>query len=317
MDNIKNKKILIYGTGAVGGYYGGMLVKAGYDVTFIARGKNLEVLKEKGLTLIREDEKEVFPICVTETVHGLLQQKDFDYILICVKSKDTKDAALNVKSKVNANTTVVSFQNGVDNEDIIASVIGEEFVISGLVFVASKLIEPGVVYQFGYNGGMIGELYKSEKTERVFTLQKIMQEAGVDCKISDNMRGELWNKLVWNAAFNPLSVLTGKTLEKMLAEDFELIKSIMIEVRDVAIAHGISIRSDTVEFNLKRSEGFTGFKTSMLQDFEVGKPLELEQILGVVIKKAKEKNVNVPNSFRIYSELKEKLSSVVIASRMK
>lgn len=305
MPDLKNKKILIFGTGAVGGYYGGMLVKAGFDVTFIARGKNFEALKKNGLTLIRDDKKEIFPINVVEVCH----RTDFDYIFICTKSTSTKEATEKIKNNVSQNTTVVSFQNGVENEDIIGSVVGIEKVLGGLSFIASRLVEPGVVYQFGYSGCMIGEL-EGKITERVLELQKIMQAAKVDCKISDNMIGELWNKLVWNASFNPVSVLTLKTVDEIMndKELYELIKNIMTEVKEVAIAHEINIRTDAVEFNLGRSKGFTGFKTSMLQDFEGGKPIELEELVGVVIRKAKEKNISVPCTEKIYNEVKQKIT---------
>lgn len=307
MDILKSKKILIFGTGAVGGYYGGLLHKVGFDVTFVARGKNYKALKEKGLTLIRDGKRENFPINVVETSRGMFPRGSFDYILICVKSKDTKSTTESIKPIIHKNITVVSFQNGVENEDIIASIIGKDHVIGGLVFVAARLIEPGIVDQFGYNGGMIGELYKEGITERVLELQKIMQTSGIDCKISENMRGELWNKLVWNASFNPLSVISGKTVDKLLEEDYELVKNIMIEVRDVALAHNYKIRHDTVEFNLNRSKGFVGFKTSMLQDYEAHKPIELEEIVGVVVRKAKEKNISVPTIEKVYNELKERV----------
>lgn len=298
-----NKHLLIFGTGAVGGYYGGMLARAGFNVTFVARGKNYEILKEKGLTLIRDGKKENFPITVVETQLISTLQKIFDYILICVKSKDTKSAAESIKPIIGKNTTIVSFQNGIENEEILAHILGKDKVIGGLVFVASNLIEPGVVYQFGYNGGLIGEL-NCKKTERVAILAQMFKESGIDMNISDNIIGDLWNKLVWNAAFNPLSVITGKTVDKILEEDHKLVKNIMSEVRDVAFAFGINLRPDTVEFNLNRSKGFIGFKTSMLQDFEKGRPLEIEEILGVVIRKAKEKKVPVPNTEMVYEKVR-------------
>ncbi len=301
MDSLKSKKILVFGTGAVGAYYGGMLVKTGYDVTFIARGKNYEALRNNGLILIRGEKKENLKIKVFDDIsdHGV-----FDYIFICVKSMDTKEAALKIKDNVGPETTVVSFQNGVENEEILVKILGEKPVIGGLVFVASKIIEPGVVYQFGYNGGLIGELDCS-KTQRVIDLENIFQSSGVDMKIVPDIKAELWNKLVWNTSFNSISVLTGKTVDKMLEEDYELIKNIMTEVKNVAVALGINIRLDAVEFNLNRSKGFTGFKTSMLQDFERGKPLEIEELVGVVIKKAKEKSLSVPVTESVYSKLKE------------
>lgn len=304
MNTLPDKRLLIFGAGAVGGYYGGMLVRAGYDVTFIARGKGYDVLKQNGLTLIREDNKEILPIKVFNDTNSL---GTFDYVFICVKSMDTRSAVQAIKDNVDKNTTVVSFQNGVENEDIIGEVIGIEKVVGALVFVASKLIEPGVVYQFGYNGGLVGELdYK--KTNRILELKEMFQSSGIDVHISDDIRAELWNKLVWNASFNPVSVLTGKTVDKILEDKelYELTKNIMTEVRDVALAQGLNLRKDTVEFNLGRSKGFEGFKTSMLQDFEHGKPLEIEEIVGVVIRKAKEKNIQVPNIEKIYNKIKLK-----------
>lgn len=304
---LKSKKILVFGTGAVGGYYGGVLLKTGFDVTFIARGESYRAIKDNGLTLIIEGKREILPVKVVGACSDKPLQGKFDYIFICVKSKDTRQAAMSIRECIGPETTIVSFQNGVENEDIIAGIVGKENVIGGLVFVASRMVKPGVIEQFGYNGGMIGELYKNEVTERVINLQKIMRESEVDCKIADDMRGELWNKLVWNASFNSISVLTGKTVDKILEENLEQVKNIMCEVRDVALAHGIKIRPDTVEFNIKRSEGFAGFKTSTLQDHEQGKPIELEELVGVVIGKAKEKNVPLMVVPEIYRRLKEKI----------
>ncbi|OGI06078.1 MAG: hypothetical protein A3I68_05605 [Candidatus Melainabacteria bacterium RIFCSPLOWO2_02_FULL_35_15] len=304
VDNLRQKTFLIFGAGAVGGYYGGMIVRAGFDATFIARGENYKALKENGLTLIRDNKKEIIPINVVDKP----DLNQYDYILICVKSAQTEEATKLITNNIHKQTSVVSLQNGVENEDIIASVIGKSMVIGGLVFIASRLTSPGVIEQFGYNGALIGELYLNEKTKRVLELQEILIQSGIDCKVSDDMRGDLWNKLVWNTSFNSLSVLTGQTVDKLLEEDYELVKAIMTEVRDVALAHGLNIRPDTVEFNLNRSKGFTGFKTSMLQDFERGKPLETEELVGVVIRKAKEKNIPVPNTERVYSQIKEKIS---------
>lgn len=303
MEKLKDKKLLIFGTGAVGGFYGGMLVKAGFDVTFVARGENYKILKEQGLTLIRDWEREVLRVKVVEE---LFQKGVFDYIFVCVKSMDTRTAAEQIKNNISESTTVVSFQNGIENEDIIASVVGVDKVVGALVFVASRLVEPGVVYQFGYSGGLIGEL-NGKKTARIFELQNILRDSGINMNISEDIIADFWNKLVWNASFNPLSVITGKTVDKLLEEDHELVKDIMTEVKNVALACGINIKKDVVEFNLERSKGFTGFKTSMLQDYEKGKPLEIEEIIGVVIRKAREKNIETPNTQRIYNQLKEKL----------
>ena len=323
MDNLKKKKLLVVGTGAVGGYYGGMMYKAGFDITFVARGKNYEALKKNGLTLIRDGNKEILPIKVVKAIHELPQQGKSDYIFICVKSTHTKEAINQIKSNVGPYTSVLSFQNGVDNEDIIGEVIGIDRVVGSSVYVTSRLIDPGVIDQFGYNAVVIGEIDRAERA-RINELKNIFESSDILCNISKDIMADLWNKLVWNASFNPVSVLSGKTIDKIMEDKYlyELVKNIMIEVKEVAIAHGISIRPDTVEFNLSRSKGiikrnaaesqdFSGFKTSMLQDFEKGKPIELDELVGIVIKKAEEKNVLVKTVEKVYSEVKEKVISKV------
>ena len=304
MKSIKDKNLLIYGTGAVGGYYGGMLAKAGFDVTFVARGKNYEALKQNGLTLIRDGKKEIIPIKVFSNTKDL---GAFDYIFICVKSFHTKDILEKIKENIDSRTTLISLQNGIENEEIMVERYGREKVIGAFVYIASQLINPGIVEVIGNTKGMIGELDGSI-TERIKELQSMFKSINVDFVISKNIMGDMWDKLVWNTAFNSTSVLTGKTLDQILGDKtlFSLVRDIMTEVKHVAIANKIKIRPDTVEFNLERSKGYTGFKTSMLQDFEAGRPLELEELVGVVIRKAKEKNISVPNIEKVYKEVKQK-----------
>lgn len=299
------KSFLVIGTGAVGGYYGGMLAKSGYDVTFVARGKNLEVLKEKGLTIIIENKRERFKVKAIEDVSEISSDKHFDYVLICTKSMDTRSVVEKFKSKISSDTTVLSFQNGIENEEVISEIVGKEKVVGSIVYVASQLIEPGIVWMTGNHKITIGELDRS-KSKRVLEIQAIFQDAGVECLVHDDILAEMWNKLVWNAAFNSMSVVTGKTLDEMLKDSsiLEKVKLIMNEVKNTAIACRVNIRPDTVEFNIARSYGYIGFKTSTLQDFERGKPIEVDAILGVVIKKAKEHNVSVPVCEEVYGRIK-------------
>jgi 2-dehydropantoate 2-reductase len=223
---------------------------------------------------------------------------------------DTNNTAELIKPIVGPNTTILSFQNGVENEEILIKHFGKEKVIGALVFIGSQLIEPGVILQAGYSGGCIGELNK-EKTTRVINLSQIFQEAGVDIKVSDDILYDMWNKLLWNTAFNSLSVLTLKTVDKLVDENKDELINIMNEVKITANAHGIKIRPDYIEFNLTRSKNLPGFKTSTLQDFERGKPLEIEELVGVIIRKAKEKNISVPHTEKVYNDLKQKLSLVI------
>ncbi len=308
MESLKQKTFLIAGTGAVGGYYGGMLVKAGYDVTFIAHGKNYEALKQNGLTLITPDRTETFPIKVFNSTDDLGW---FDYIIISVKSMNTKDAVNQIKNNLGKHTTVVSFQNGIENEELISTVVNREMVIGANLYLNSWLVEPGIVELLGSYYIKIGALDRRE-TKEVKELQTIFELARVNCQVSSDIMADRWNKLVWNAAVNPVSVLTNKTVDEMLndKESFTLIKNIMEEVRDTALACGINIRKDSVEYNLECVKNYQpGIITSMLQDYKSGKPIELEELVGVVVRKAKEKDIDVPNIEGVYNNLLE-LASV-------
>lgn len=307
MDNLKHKTFLVMGTGAVGGYYGGMLVKAGYDVTFIAHGKNYEALKQKGLTLITPDRTETVPVKVFNSTDDLGW---FDYIIISVKSMNTKDTANQIKNNLGKHTTVISFQNGVENVNVIGNVVGGEKVIGANLYINSWLVEPGVVELLGNYYIKVGALDKKE-TKEVKELQIIFESSGITCQISPDIRADMWHKLVWNASVNPVSVLTGKTVDEMLAdrESFSLIKNIMEEVRDTALACGINIRKDTVENHLGCVKNYQrGIITSMLQDYQAGKPIELEELVGVVARKAKEKGIKVPNIESVYNSLLKLIS---------
>jgi 2-dehydropantoate 2-reductase len=308
MNDLKQKTFLITGTGAVGGYYGGMLVKAGYDVTFIAHGKNYEVLKRNGLTLITPDKTETFSVKVFNSTDDLGW---FDYVLICVKSMNTKNTVNKIKNNLGKHSSVVSFQNGVENVEIIKDALGIENTIGANLYLNSWLTEPGIVELLGSYYIKIGALTGKE-TPQVKELQQIFESAGVTCQISPDIKADMWHKLVWNASVNPVSVLTNKTLDEMLAEkeSYSLIKNIMCEVRDVALAHEVNIRRDTIENHLGCVKNYQrGIITSMLQDYQAGKPIELEELVGVVIRRAKEKNMFVPNTEKVYNSLL-KLTSV-------
>ncbi len=307
MDSLKQKRILIVGAGAIGCYFGGKLIQNDFNVTFVARGKTLETLKQNGLTIKEKNVLSNFPINVVSDTQDL---GTFEYIFMCVKSKDTKSATEKIKDNISKNTSVVSFQNGIDNEEIIGSVIGIDKVIGASLYVASKMIEPAIVETTGIVYLEVGELNRT-KTDRILELQNILKTSGIDCNVSFDIWAELWNKLIRNASINPISVLSRKTVGEVLDDKklYELLRSTMLEVKHVAFLNGINIEDEIVDFHLKNLNEYRSFKTSMLQDFEAGKPIELEELVGVVVRKAKEKNISVPNTESVYNSLL-KLTSV-------
>ena len=305
MEKMNQKRILIYGSGAIGCYFGGKLVQNGFDVTFVAR-KNLEDLKQNGLTIKENNTLANFPINVVSNTQDL---GTFDYIFMCVKSKDTKSATKQILENIAENTSVVSFQNGVDNEEIIGSVIGIDKVIGASLYIAAKVTGLATVETTGIVYIEVGELNRT-RTDRILELQNILRTSGIDCNISLDIWAELWHKLIRNASINPISTLSRKTVGEILddKESCELLKNTMLEVKHVAFLNGINIDDEIVDFHLQNLQGYRSFKTSMLQDFEAGRPLELDELVGVVIRKAKEKNISVPNLEMIYNQIKEKTS---------
>ena len=233
------------------------------------------------------------------------------FIIICVKSMDTDKALESIKNNVSENTLIISFQNGIRNIEKIANIYGENKAFGASVHATVEVLEPGVVKCLGFNTVFIGGLTNTYLNE-LNTFKDILSACGILCEITNDIKATLWNKLVWNAAFNSVSILSRKTIDEIIQDKklLKLIRDIMIEVRETAIANGVNINPDIVEIHLSKSNeriqgigDFVGFKTSMLQDFEKGKRLESDELIGVIIKKAKEKNILVPNLESVYSQV--------------
>ncbi len=296
----------VVGIGGVGGFYGSMLANAGFKTVFLSKPKYLNVFVNKGLTVesykqgkftVRESDRIIF----TDSYNSL---KDCDTVLLCVKSYDTEDVARKL-SKVDGVFSVVSIQNGIENEEILAKYIGEERVIGATAFIGSYVKEPGDVVHEAAGLLEIGELNKVI-SDRVEAIASDMKEAGIDVRISKDINYTLWKKLMWNVAFNPYSVITRATVGEILnmKETYEIVKNLMVECKEVAKAYDVKLKEKTVKGYLKSSEDLMKYKTSMLLDFERGKPIEIEGITGALIRKAKEREIDVPFNKCVYGTVK-------------
>jgi 2-dehydropantoate 2-reductase len=296
-------KIAVMGTGAVGGYYGGMLARANYLVQFIARGNNAEVLKRDGLHI--QSYQGDFHLPGVRVVDRLEDMETPDLILFAVKSTVTEEAAAQLAPFIGKTTAVLCLQNGVDNEEILAQKLGEERIIGGSAYISAAIIAPGVIRHDAAGAISIGE-WSGDRPDRIERIHEMFRNAGVDCRIASNIVQTKWEKLVWNITFNPLTALTYAKVGDVLDHpDLRFVaESIMEEFTQVAQSKGIHLRDKVVANTFTNSESLRQHDTSMLQDRKVGKALELESICGSVIRWGKEAGVETPVLETVYRTLK-------------
>lgn len=325
--------IVIFGVGAIGGFYGTKIAHyinktkpEDLRISFVARGRTFQILSTQGSklickkgsfaemqeTIILEKDLDVF-----ESYSDLeINSEELTVVLVCTKSKDTIPAALAIKRKYHENTLIISVQNGVDNEEKIASILGSQNVIGCLTNVAAETLEPGIYLQKGSYGLLVGELEANHEAtfkgqNRIELLEKLFSKAEINIKTTENITKDQWSKLVWNASFNPLSVLYEETVGKLLDQPKikERILSVMKETLAVAKAQGINLADDIAQKHIERTSApvWYDFRTSMLQDYQKGKAIELNELLGVVVERGKKYNTPTPEASNLYDELKAKL----------
>lgn len=294
-------KVAVVGVGAVGGYFGGLLAKGGAEVTFIARGKHLEALRARGLTV--KSGKGDFSIRVRAT-DDPAEVGPVNLVLFCVKSYDTESAIRQTLPMVGQQTVVLSLQNGIDNEEKIAALIGKEKVLAGVAYIGASVLEPGVVCHQESGRIVFGEV-DGGLSERVTSLKAFFDRYGLPAEGSPDMKKILWAKLAWNAPFNAINALVGGPVKAIIENPhtLDLARRVTAEVVTVANASGVHLTFTEVwERNIQFSQGYD-VKTSMLQDLDAGKRLEYEALNGVIIKKAAELGLPTPYNFALYALL--------------
>jgi 2-dehydropantoate 2-reductase len=297
-------KILVMGTGAVGGFFGARLARAGHEVVFVARGDNLVALRERGLRIQSfEGDFEIRLVNVVEEPAGAPR---CDVVLVGVKSYDTEAAAAALAPVVDAGTIVVSLQNGIENEEILRRALGLESVLGGLTHIGAELVAPGVVRHDSGGRLVFGEL-DGAISPRARRLAEILEVAGVSFHLSRHIDVMLWDKLAWNSAFNAATAITRRTVGQLLAhaDGRPLVRAAMLEVVEVARGSGVDLDPKRVDAEIDRSARELGhLRTSMLQDVERGRRIEIEALNGAVIRAAERVGVAVPTQRVLYAALK-------------
>jgi 2-dehydropantoate 2-reductase len=313
-------KITVVGAGAIGGYLGVRLALAGEDVTFIARRRNLEAINRDGFFLVLEDGAREHASTV-RAVERMADAGPQDVVLLALKAHQLCEVVAELPALFGPQTIVVSMINGVpwwyfhklagpwlgqpvksvDPHGAIGAAIGPERIIGSVVYPAAELVAPGVVKLIEGNRFTLGEL-DGERTPRVEALSQVMMRAGFKAPVSRDIRSELWIKLWGNLSFNPISALTHATLEDIcrFPRTRELAATMMREAQAVAEKLGVRFKV-SLEQRIAGAEAVGAHKTSMLQDVEHGRALELEALLGAVMELGRITEVPTPAIDAIYA----------------
>ncbi len=298
-------RILIFGTGGVGGYFGGRLAQAGEDVTFIARGEHLRAIKDSGLKVDSPTgDFVVFPAKATDDV---TEVEEVDLVVLGVKAWQVPEAARAIKPVVQSNTTVLPLQNGVDAVSQLVNELGADSVIGGLCRIISFVLAPGHIRHAGFTPSIIiGEL-DNRQTRRITTIEQVFKRAGLEITIAPDIQVALWTKFLFITSFSGVGAMANapagvvRTDPKWRA----LMIKCMKEIYSLAHARGIPLPADSVEKVMANVDRLPEDSTSSMQrDIIAGKPSELESQNGAVVRMAREAGVEVPTHELIYRTLK-------------
>ena len=311
-------RFLIVGAGAIGGYIGARMAHAGADVTLFARGPHLRAMQEHGVQVKSAEGDFV----ARPTIAGSLEKVGpVDVVFLGVKAHSLPQLAPHLKPVLGPETTVVSTQNGipwwyfqgfggeweglrlerVDPGGVISSAIEARQVVGSIVYFSTEITSPGVIQHMEGNRISIGEPDAS-RSERCRRIAEALIASGLRCPVTTRIRHEIWVKVLGNASLNPVSALTRATLAQMLRDPgvSTVIRNIMQEVEAVSRKLGMELPV-TIEQRMAGAEKVGEHKTSMLQDLEMGRPMELEALVGSVMELGERVGLSMPYTRTVYS----------------
>ena len=292
-------KVCIFGAGAIGGYMGVKLAKAGADVSLVARGPHLAAMQEKGLTLIEEGETTTVPVTASDDPAALGVQ---DYVIVTLKAHSVPPVVSKMAPLIGQDTTIVSGVNGVpwwyfhklegahegtrldsvDPGNVQWDGFGPDRVLGCVVYPAAEVIEPGVIKHIEGNRFSLGEPDGS-KSDRAQALSKILSNAGLKAPVRPKLRDEIWVKLWGNLSFNPISALTHATLDVLCTDEGTraVARNMMVEAQEIAERLGVKFPID-VDRRIAGGAAVGAHRTSMLQDLDQGRPMEIDALVASV-----------------------------------
>ncbi len=300
--------VAVMGAGAVGSYFGAMLARAGHPVMLIGRPAHVQAIAQDGLRVETTQFTEYVRMQTSSdpsAVHGA------DLILFCVKSTDTEQVAAEIASHLIPTATVLSLQNGVDNAERIARHLPNR-VIPAVVYVATAVTTPGCVKHFGRGDLVIGEMkgmarHRNSYAESLQQIARLFEGAAVPVRVSENVAGELWAKLVVNCAYNAISALGQASYARLASQGpiREVIREVVLEVIAVATACGVELSpGETLRATEKIAVSMAGQLSSTAQDVARRKRTEIDYLNGFVVRKGREFNIPTPVNHTLHALVK-------------
>ena len=298
-------RVTVMGSGGTGGYFGGLLARAGEEVTFVARGAHLAAIRARGLT-VRSRLVGDFTVPARAT-DDPTEAGAADLVLFCVKSYDTESAAERLRPAVGPDTVILPVQNGIDGAERIGRVVGRQHVIGGLAGVSSVVEAPGIIeHRAGPDVIQLGEL-DGPPSARAQRIADTLRRAGVKAQVRPDMRVALWEKFVLICGLSGLTALTRLPLGSVLAcpETRALFQQAMEETEAVGRAEGVAVPEGQAR---KMMQFFAGsdpaIRGSLHYDLAAGRRLEIETLNGTVVRLGRERGVPTPANFAVYAALK-------------
>jgi 2-dehydropantoate 2-reductase len=294
--------ILIIGAGAIGGFFGSALARQGAKVSVVCRS-DFPVVKQNGYhirsPLLGEHRFVPHQVFASSSEAGL----GFDYVVLATKVLTNTNRIELLRPAVGPRTVIVLIQNGIDIEAEVANAFAKNELLSGIAFIAIARTGPGEIHHQSVGSLTIG-CYPSGISEAAQRLSALFESSGVPCKLTADIMTARWQKALWNATFNPISVLggvldTAQILRTPQSQAF--VRKIMNEIADVASAAGYPLQREVIDALLAATQAMPPYKTSMALDFENGRPLEMDAILGNVVRTARRHEVAIPSLETIYA----------------
>lgn len=297
-------RIAVYGTGAVGGYFGGRLAESGQEVAFIARGEQLRALQSQGLQV--ESVKGDFTVNPVQASDDPARLGVVDAVLLGVKAWQVPEAALAMHPLIGEDTFVVPLQNGVDAPSQIAAVLGKQSVVGGLCRIASQAAAPGLIRHTGIEPYIaFGEL-DNRLSERVIGLRSAFENAGVQANIPNDIQAAMWEKFIFIASISGVGAVTGAPvgITRRLPETRQLLKQVLQEIVAVSKAYHIRLEEDVADKVLAIIDALPETTlASMQRDILEGRPSELGSQSGAVVRMGLEAGISTPANAYIYHSL--------------
>lgn len=301
---LPNYRIAVVGAGAIGGYYGTKLAYFGRDVHFLMRG-DLREVRRFGIRIRGKSEN--IRLAKVNCYLSAQEIGPCDLVLIALKTTANADLADLIPPLLHERTMLLTLQNGLGNEELLAELFGAERVLGGLCFICLNRVSLGVIEHYDHGRLIVGE-YNRYPAARTHDIAWEFKRCGVVCSVAENLALERWRKLVWNIPFNGLAVTAGgRDTAAILASDALRATTLALMEEVIAAANkcGYILPTAVALDQIKRTESMGAYKPSTLIDFKAGRPLEIEAIWGDPLRRALAAGAEMPELTRLYTRLRE------------